>query len=109
MVVKKKTKEVKAPPGQEKEKTYSNEDFKVGYAVGMTPEGEFVFQVFGKDTGLVELLGIHRYGGMRVKQIFESKQMTGDALVHEVGKAVRALNLRIDQLIGSQTKPNNEL
>ena len=48
----------------EEQKPMEAEDLKIGYAVGMTPDGEFVFQVFGQDPGLVELLGVHRYAEM---------------------------------------------
>lgn len=81
---------------------------KVGYAVGITDEGQFDFAVFGSEPGLVELMGLHKYAEMRIQKLLQEKQMSGDTLVHEVGKAVAALHQKIDKLMGAGG-PSNTL
>ena len=88
------------------EQKLSLEDLKVGYIVGLTPNGDFVFELFGKEPGLVELLGIHQHAMHRVNRIYDEKQFSGDRLIHEVGKAISALNLKLDQLM-SHVLPKN--
>ena len=41
------------------------EDLKIGYVVGLTAEDRFVFELFGQNKGLVELLGIHQHASRR--------------------------------------------
>lgn len=71
---------------------------KVGYLVAISSSGEFVFEVFGEEQGLVEVMGLHQFAGLKINQILDAKQMTGDALVNEVGKAVQSLHIKFDKL-----------
>jgi hypothetical protein len=115
----KKTKKEQAPkdmetkPVQEEnppqEENLREEDLKIGYVVGITPDGKFIFRVMGKEKGLLELLGIHEYASRNVQRLVDNKQMSGDALVHEVGKAVSLLNQKLDQLANTLLKPENSL
>tara|TARA_Y100000310_G_C20637076_1_gene791758 strand:+ start:49 stop:510 length:462 start_codon:yes stop_codon:yes gene_type:complete len=77
------------------------EDLKIGYVVGLTQEDRFVFELFGVSKGLVELLGIHQHASKRVNRIYDDQQMSGDRLLHEVGRAVAAIAQRIDGFVGT--------
>ena len=57
-------------------------DLKVAYIVGLTNEGNFIFQLLGKEKGLVELMGINAHANMRVKALHERSQGAGDVLIH---------------------------
>jgi hypothetical protein len=78
----------------------SLEDLKIGYVVGLTQEDRFVFELFGHNKGLVELLGIHQHASRRVNRVYDDQQMSGDRLLHEVGRAVAAIAQRLDGLAG---------
>jgi len=98
--------------GQPEQQQVNLEDLKVGYVVGLTEEGDFVFELFGKDPGLVELLGIHQHATNRVQRIYDDKQIAGDRLIHEVGKAVAMLNQRLEQIaqaVMPPRQPDNKL
>ena len=77
------------------------EDLKIGYVVGLTQEDRFIFQLFGKTKGLVEMLGIHQHATRRVNNIYDEQQMSGDRLMHEVGRAVAQIAQKLDGLIGN--------
>jgi len=100
-----------AAPAQEAPKEVRLEDTKIAYVVGMDAEGNFIFQVFGKEAGLLQLLGIHAHADRRIKAIYDDKQIAGDRLTHEVGKAVAAVNQKIDQLLQviAPKQPDNKL
>lgn len=84
-------------------------DLKCGYVVGMTEEGDFVFDLVGKTKGLVELLGLHAFAQHKVSQVTEANQGSGDALVHELGRMVHALSDQVTQLQKNLKKPDNSL
>lgn len=71
----------------------------VGYTVALTKDNVFVFDVFGEEQGLVQLLGIHQYAAQRVKRVFNESHMSGDRLVHEVGTGVSMLNQKLDAVL----------
>ena len=79
----------------------SLEDLKIGYVVGLTAEDRFVFELFGQNKGLVELLGIHQHASRKVNRVYDDQQMSGDRLLHEVGRAVAAIAQRLDGLAGT--------
>ena len=93
-------------PAEETEQ--EKKELKVGYAVGITDEGQFDFAIFGSEPGLVELMGLHKFAELRIQKLLQEKQMSGDTLVHEVGRAVAALHQKVDQLMGT-TQPSNKL
>lgn len=95
----------------EKEDTQQPPELKIGYVVGLTPEGRFVFELLGQERGLVELLGIHQHATKRVNRIYDDNQLGGDRLVHEVGKALGVINQKIEQLLNvvAPRKPDNSL
>jgi hypothetical protein len=109
---------VGAPPPQavpaaapDAKKEVKLEDTKIAYVVGMDQEGNFIFQIFGKEAGLLQLLGIHAHADRQIQAIYDDKQMTGDRLTHEVGKAVGLINQKIDQMLAviAPKKPDNAL
>jgi hypothetical protein len=77
------------------------EDLKIGYVVGLTQEDRFVFELFGVSKGLVELLGIHQHASRKVERVYDDQQMSGDRLLHEVGRAVAAIAQRLDGALGT--------
>lgn len=91
MVAKKRTKK--------KEPEQASEGFIGGYKVGLTKEGELTFSLFGESMGLIHLLGLHRFASLRIDQVLGQEQKTGDFLTHEVGKAVGAVNKKVDGII----------
>lgn len=107
-VVKEQVEEEDVP---EKEDTQQPTELKIGYVVGLTPEGRFVFELLGQERGLVELLGIHQHATKRVNRIYDDNQLGGDRLVHEVGKALGVINQKIEQLLSvvAPRKPDNSL
>jgi len=100
-----------AAPGQPEQQQLSLNDLKMGYIVGLTPDGNFVFELLGQEKGLVELLGIHEHATKRVDRIYEDSQLSGDRLTHEVGKAIAIVNQKIDQLLQviAPPKPDNKI
>ncbi len=93
------------------EKKLTLDDLTIGYVVGLTADGNFVFDSFGKDKDLVGILGIHEHAKAKVTQLYEQSQMIGDALTNEVGKAVVDTNNKVAQLLNvvSPKKPDNKL
>ena len=100
-----------AEPVAEPKKEVKLEDTKIAYVVGMDQEGNFIFQIFGKEAGLLQLLGIQAHANRQIQAIYDDKQMAGDRLTHEVGKAVGLINQKIDQLLAviAPKKPDNAL
>lgn len=86
-------------------------ELKIGYVVGLTEDNNFVFQVFGQNQGLVELLGIHGHANKQIDAAYNNAQVMGDRLVHEVGRAVQVMSQKIDYLINTVAPPkaDNEI
>ena len=99
--------EIKTEPVEEQ----NGDNLRMGYIVGVTNAGNFVFEVLGENKGLVELLGLHAHATAKIQGVYERAQMTGDALIHEVGKALTILNKKLDQILDSNTskKTDNEI
>jgi len=96
----------------QQQKTVSLSDLRVGYVVGLSEEGNFVFDIFGKQKGVVELLGLHQHATFKVDTLYNQTQMGGDALVHEIGRAMAMLNQKLDQIaqvVLPPKKPDNDL
>jgi len=62
-----------------------------GYTVGLLDNGQFVFQLHGEKSGLVELLGIHGYASSQVQKIQDDTLILGDKLTLEVGEGLQLL------------------
>lgn len=83
-------------------------DLDCGYIVGVK-DGNFVFDIIGKDKDLLKLVGVHKYADLRVTQTFERTQMVGDTLTHELGKALHTMNQKLDMLVQTVRKPDTEI
>ena len=92
-------------------KAQSLDDLEVGYVVGLTDEGNFIFDVFGKRKGLVEILGLQQHAAFKIQSIYNQTQVAGDSLVNEVGKGISTLHQKIDQLLAviAPKEPDNKL
>jgi len=105
--------EEQAPVAEElqEEKPMDLNDLKIGYVVGLTEDNNFVFQVFGQQRGLVELLGVHGHANKQIDAVYNNAQVMGDRLVHEVGRAVQVMSQKLDHLINTVAPPkaDNEI
>lgn len=75
------------------------DEMKIAYLVGLQPDGNFLFQVFGQNQGLVELLGLHVHATQRIQILQQQKLGTGDALVVELAKGLQAIDQKLDTLL----------
>jgi hypothetical protein len=93
------------------DKGISLDDLDTAYVVGLTKDGDFVFELLGTNKGLVQLLGVNQHANAKVEQIYNNMQGAGDALVHEVGKGLSVLNQKIDRILNvvDPKKPDNNL
>jgi hypothetical protein len=87
----------------------AQEELRYGYIVGLKEDGNFVFELIGKQKGLVELLGLHRYAEKKVMQLLDVTQGSGDALIQEVGKLIGRLGARLETVVKAVTKGENTL
>jgi hypothetical protein len=79
----------------------------LGYAVGLRDDGNFVFELLGKQNGVVQLLGIHEYAERQVQMLVDAQTGTGlptiasmlDHLIELVAK-----NLPVDSNPGAQNE-----
>jgi len=65
------------PLEKEKEKTLNN-ILKVGYVVGLTPDGKFLFEVVGEDPTLLELLGLQTYAAKQIELVLNNSLKPAD-------------------------------
>lgn len=91
-------------------------DLATGYVVGLTKEGQFLFQVLGDAPGLAELMGLCEHAKERIRLIYSTRQVTNDALsvrmIEDLAKIVMDLNAKADFLMkqmGVQVTPDNKL
>jgi len=71
---------------------------KIGYTVGITEEGNFVFKLLGNKPEVIGLLGTHQYASRKIDRLFDSHQNSGDALIVEVGKILVGLDQKVNGL-----------
>jgi hypothetical protein len=79
----------------------------LGYAVGLRDDGNFVFELLGKQNGVVQLLGIHEYAERQIQMLVDAQTGTGlptianmlDHLIELVTK-----NLTVDSTIDTQNE-----
>jgi hypothetical protein len=75
------------------------EDMEVGYLVGLKAGGEFVFEVVGKEPGLVQLMGLHQYATRRINLAADINQAYGPALLAEQHQVLAKQLQQITQLV----------
>ncbi len=51
------------------------DDFRCGYLIAVDKEGKFDFRIFGKETGAIELLGLHEIASIRLHEPFEKDKL----------------------------------
>lgn len=77
-----------------------------GYTVGLKENGEFVFEIHGDNTGLVQLLGLHEYAKYRIGFITDENQGYGSAgiirALNHLGKQVGQLAALFSQSVQSR-------
>ena len=83
-------------------------DLDTGYVVGVK-DGNYVFEIVGKKKDLNLLLGVNRFANAKVDQTFDNLQVSGDALVNELGKALQVMNQKLDMLVQQVKKPDTQL
>jgi len=76
----------------------NNPEIKVGYTVALMGDGALVFDFLGEELGLIELLGLQEFAKMKIQTYIESVGCTGDARVHEVGKAIQKIHLSLNEI-----------
>ena len=83
-------------------------DLDCGYVVGVK-DGNYVFEIVGANKDLNLLLGVNRFANAKVDATFNNLQMSGDALVNELGKALQVMNQKLDMLVQKVKKPDTAL
>ncbi len=84
-------------------------DLRMGYVVGITEDGNFVFDVVGKEQGLLELLGLQKFAESKIKNVLDANQNQGDKLLFEVAKTVGTLAQEVSKLVNALKRPDNSL
>ena len=104
-------KELPIPTEETNENENNLDDYKIAYVVGLDSKGHFVFQVFGKEKGLVQLMGVHHHATEQIKSAYNSQLNKGDTLTVQVGKLVGANNQKLDKVLELLSKivPQNSL
>ena len=93
----------------QEEQVKADEDFQVGYMVGVKNDGSFFFRPFGNKQGLTSLLGIHRFATISVEAQEDRVLGTGDALIHELANILGSLNQKLDVVVAKLTAPKDKL
>lgn len=71
----------KTPEALAEETKNKLDNMKCGYVVGLSQNGDFVFEVLGEQVGLVELMGLHTYADHRLHVALEINQSYGVPLL----------------------------
>lgn len=104
--------EVENTPAQKElpvQKTLALADLRMGYVVGITDDGNFVFDVVGKEQGLLELLGLQKFAESKIQSALDANQNQGDKLLFEIGKTVSILAQEVGKLVAVLKRPDNSL
>lgn len=104
--------QAKSPLGEEENKEKNEvtlNDLDVAYVVGLTEEGNLVFESFGKNKTLISVLGLHHHATNCVNSLYGEHQGKGDTITIEVGKLVQTVNQKLDLLLDKTKKPDNEI
>lgn len=84
-----------------------DKQLKVGYLVGITPQGKFVFNVVGGDQTLDGLVASHRHATDVVDQVWDSKFKRGGSVQNLIANTLVQLNNKLDMILKSE--PENKL
>lgn len=97
--------------GNPEQQTVDVNEMQIAYLVGLQPDGNFFFQVFGQKQGLVELMGLHQHVTHRLTMLQDQKVGAGDMLTVESLKQLQVLNQKLDALLNvvAPKPPENDL
>jgi hypothetical protein len=113
MTTKKTTKprktEKKEETTQEKQSFDVNKDLKFGFISGLKQDDNFLFETFGTERSLVNLMGVKHYTDKRVEGEINKNLNTGDALTFALFQSVTQLSTKMDRLLSLLEKPTNQL
>lgn len=79
----------------------------LGYAVGLKDDGSFVFELLGKQNGVIQLLGIHEYAERQVQILVDAQTGTGLPTIASMLDHIISLlpkNLPVDSTTGEQNE-----
>ena len=97
--------ETQQQPIEENKKT-----LKAGFVVGLSPDDNFVFEVF-EGTDLLALIGFLKIAEKRVQKVIDNAELSGDRLVTETIKSLQVLHQKVDTVseVVLPKKPDNKL
>lgn len=84
-------------------------ELKFGILAGLKQDGNYLFQMYGTEKTLTNLVGVEDYISAQLKSQKERHSGTGDALVHQLGKILVEVSTKLDRLLSTLEKPENEL
>lgn len=94
------------PPEQ---KIFNLSDLQLGYVIGVKEDGNFMFDIVGKQPTLVGLLGLHKFAESKIKNVLDANENQGDKLLLDVARTVAVLAQEMSKLANSLKKPDNLL
>ena len=74
------------------------DEFEVGYVVGITTEGKLFWKPIGTKKTLIGLLGTHEFASLKIKNVLEIQQQCGDKITADVADLVVELHKKFDTL-----------
>jgi len=79
---------------------------KYGYIIGLKEDdGEFLFDIIGKNTGIVELMGLHSYAGHRIDVTKDMSTGYGfPILMKTMGQIAEMMKMSLNLLTKAQNK-----
>jgi len=90
-----------------------NKELKFGILAGLKLDDGFLFEIFGTQQTLVNLLGLRDYIQVRIDAERNKKLGTGDALTASMGQQLAQilaqLTNKLDKLVSILDKPTNQL
>jgi hypothetical protein len=97
-------KEEKAPSSFNPDK-----DLRFGVLAGLQQSGDFLFEMFGTEKTLTNLMGLQKFISTRMKAEKDRNLGTGDALSLQLAQMMTQLSQKMDVVISLLKKPDNEL
>ncbi len=84
-------------------------DLKIGYLVGVNQKDEHVWEVFGTETTLTNLVGVHDFAEFKVDESKSTQLMTEKRILFQVAEALTLLNRQVEMLNKQLAKSSNKL
>jgi len=86
-----------------------NDIFKVGFLVGVKQDGSFDFNVFGKEQGIVELMGLCNFATNQVNLLADNSLKQGLPLLANMLASISREVNELKKKMEDQSAPNNKL